>query len=100
MGETVLVNILKTYLMNIYMTIFRHQLTEEDFVEEEDNGQTYSQTTAAAGECKIPAQWYLVICESNGKKTSRELFKDIHSYQNDKMCKEMIYWVIFAQMFC
>ena len=56
MGETVPVNVAKTDLMNIYMTIFRHQLTEEDLLEEEDDGQTCGQTTGGG---TIPPQWYL-----------------------------------------
>ena len=40
-GETVPVNVPRTNLLNVYMTIFREQLREADIIEEDDDGLIY-----------------------------------------------------------
>ena len=46
--------------MNVYMTIFRNQLTEADILEEdEDDSNTYGQATG--GRQGARAEWY--VCE-------------------------------------
>ena len=69
-GETVPVNVPKADLMNIYMAIFRNQLSESDFVEEADDQQTYAQLTS--GGQTIPPQWYVL-----------HVLKQIHLYHSD-----------------
>ena len=50
-GEMVPVNVPKSELLNVYMTIFRNQLTEGDILEEEEDGQ------ATGGPPAIPPEW-------------------------------------------
>ena len=53
-GETVPVNVPQSELMNIYMSIFRHQLAEDELVDDYDD-QNYGQATA--GQQRIPPEW-------------------------------------------
>ena len=56
-GETVPVNIPKSDLMNVYMTIFSHQIMESDVADEADDAVPYGQMTS--GSTTIPPQWYV-----------------------------------------
>ena len=44
--------------MNVYMTIFSHQLTDTDFLEDGDEADMNAQATFASGQ--VPPQWYVL----------------------------------------
>ena len=57
-GETVPVNVPKSNLVNIYMTIFRDHLTDADIIEEPDDGQYLP------ADQNLPPEWYVATLSS------------------------------------